>query len=210
MNTSASRAGLRPPTRPAWHGPPDVLRLMWTRPRASVRWLIDHGGVRLSILLVCGAAASTVIADGSLAVRTSDFGRWTWVVDLAVGMVLGLLAWAIAAFVLTGIGRVLGGVGTWSELLIALAWGQAPAAAGLPFALLMLWSRSLDNANSELLSALVLFVLYVWALGTTTLAVAEAHRFSFARAVVCALAGVGLYVTFAAVFHVLFGLNLRV
>ena len=159
---------------------------------------------------MCGAAASTVIADGSLAVRTSDFGRWTWVVDLAVGMVLGLLAWAIAAFVLTGIGRVLSGVGTWSELLIALAWGQAPAAAGLPFALLMLWSRSLDNANSELLSALVLFVLYVWALGTTTLAVAEAHRFSFARAVVCALAGVGLYVTFAAVFHLLFGLNLRV
>jgi hypothetical protein len=125
-------------------------------------------------------------------------------------MVLGLSAWAVAALMLTGIGRVLGGVGTWAELQIALAWGQAPVAAGLPFALLKLWSHTLDSANSELLSMLVLFVLYVWALGTTALAVAEAHRFSLGRAMVCALAGFAIYAAAAAVYHLMFGLNLGV
>jgi hypothetical protein len=209
MKTS-SRAGLRPPTRPAWHGPPDVLRLVWSRPRASVRWLIDHGGIRLSILLVCGAAATTVVADGSLLVRTSEFGRWTWLVELSVGMILWLLVWAVAALALTGVGRVLSGVGTFPEVLIALAWGQAPAAAGLSFALLKLWSHSVDSPGSELLCAIVLFVLYAWAVVTTTLAVAEAHRVSLLRSVICVLAALGLYVAVGATLNAVYGLNLGV
>lgn len=210
MSDTTSRVGLRPPTRPAWHGAPDVLRLMWTQPRASVRWLIDHGGIRLSILLVCGAAASTVVAEGSLLERTATFGRFTGVIELAMGMIVGLLVWAMAALALTGIGRVLSGVGTWQELLIALAWGQAPAAAGLPFALLKMWFHSLDIPSGELYSAIILFVLYVWALVTTTLAVAEAHRFSFGRAIVCALAAFGLYIALGATLHAVYGLNVGV
>ena len=200
---SASRAGLRPPTRPVWHGPPDVLRLMWTQPRASVRWLIDHGGLRLSILLVCGAGAATAIADGALLESVERFSPWTWVVDLAIGMLLGVFAWLVAAALLVAIGRALGGVGTWPELLIALAWGHAPIAAGLPFALLLLWSRSLDSANSEVLCALVLFVLYGWSLATTTLAIAEAHRFSFARGAICMLALIGLYASLVSALWIL-------
>lgn len=210
MSENVSRPGLRPPTRPAWHGPPDVLRTVWTRPRATVRWILDHGDLRLSILLVCSAAATAVVADGALLERTSDFGRWTWLVELAIGMLIGLGAWAIAAFALTHIGRVLGGVGQWRELLVAIAWGQAPAAAGMPFALLKLWSQTLDRPDSELLSALCLFLLWGWSLFITTLAVAEAHRFSFGRAVVCAFALLGLYVALGTGLHALFGLDLGV
>jgi hypothetical protein len=163
-----------------------------------VRWLIDHGGLRLSILLICGASASTVIADGAMLDVADRLTAWTWIVDLAVGMLIGLFAWVVAAGLLVGNGRVLGGVGTWQELLIALAWGQAPVAAGLPFALLKLWSRSLDNANSEFLCSLALFVLYGWAVATTTLAVAEAHRFSLGRGALCVLALLGLYAVLSA------------
>ena len=178
MNTAP---GLRPPTRPAWHASPDLLRILWTQPRASVRWLIDHGGLRLSILLVCGASATAAVSEAAMVESFRSYGAWAWVLALAIEMLLGLVAWMLGALLLLGIGRVFGGVGTWSELMIALAWGQAPVAAALPIALLRAWSRSLGNANGEILSLLLLLVFYGWALVTTTLAVSEAQRFSFAR-----------------------------
>jgi hypothetical protein len=146
-----------------------------------VRWLIDHGGLRLSILLVCGASATAAVSEATMVESFRSFGMWAWVLALAVEMLLGLVAWVLGALLLLGIGRALGGIGAWSELMIALAWGQAPVAAALPFALLRAWSRSLGNGNGEVLSLLLLLVCYGWALVTTTFAVAEAHRFSFAR-----------------------------
>ncbi|MEP7027842.1 MAG: YIP1 family protein [Candidatus Eisenbacteria bacterium] len=210
MSNAPSRPGLRPPTRPAWHGPPDALRVVWTRPRATVRWILDHGDLRLSILLICAVAATAVVADGALPGRASSLGVWAWVVAMSVGMLIALGAWAMAALALLYIGRALGGVGRWRELLVAIAWGQAPAAAGMPFALLKAWSQSLDRPDSELLAALCLFLLWGWSLVITTLAVAEAHRFSFARAVVCAFALLGLYVALGAGLHAAFGLDLGV
>ena len=180
----SSRPGLRPPTRPAWHAPPDVLRLLWTQPRASVRWLIDHGGLRLSILLVCGASATAAVSEGLLVDTFRAYGPWAWVFAIAIEMLFGITAWLLGAALLLWIGRALGGAAAWTEMLIALAWGQAPIAAALPVALLRAWSRSLGNLNGELLSLLLLLLLYLWALATTTLVVAEAHRFSFARAVI--------------------------
>jgi hypothetical protein len=177
-----TRPGLRPPTRPAWHAPPDVLRILWTRPRASVRWLIDHGGLRLSILLVCGASATSAISEGQLIGTFHTFGAWGWVFAIAIEMLAGLVAWLLGAMLLLWIGRALSGAASWKEMLIALAWGHAPIAAALPVALLRAWSRSLGNVTGELLALLLLAVLYFWALATTTMAVAEAHRFSFARA----------------------------
>jgi len=164
-----------------------LLRILWTQPRASVRWLIDHGGLRLSILLVCGASATAAVSEAAMVESFRSYGVWAWVLALAIEMLLGLVAWVLGALLLLGLGRAFGGVGTWSELMIALAWGQAPVAAALPFALLRAWSRSLGNANGELLSLLLLFVFYGWALVTTTFAVSEAHRFSFARGVMAML-----------------------
>ena len=189
---SEGRFGLRPPTRPAWHGPPDVLRILWTQPRASVRWLLDHGGLRLSILLVCGACATAVVVLSSTLAPFVSKDAWSWVAGLAFGMAVGLCQWTVSAAFLVLVGRALGGVATWTELLIALAWGGAPVAAGLPFALLLLWSRSLESTTSAFLCNAVLFVLYGWAIATKTLAVAEANRFSFARAVASTAALLGL------------------
>jgi len=186
-----SRFGLRPPTRPASHGPPDVLRILWTQPRASVRWLLDHGGLRLSILLVCGACVTAVVASEASLAPFASMGAWSWVLGLSLGTAIGLFHWTLAAAFLTLVGRALGGVTTWTELLIALAWGGAPVAACLPFALLLLWSRSLGSTSSVLLSHAFLFVLYGWAVATTTLAVSEANRFSFARGILCMVALLG-------------------
>jgi len=208
MTGTTSRPGLRPPTRPVWHGPPDALRTVWTQPRATVRWILDHGDLRLSILLIAAAAAAAVVADGALVDPSPEFGRWTWFYALVFGMTTGLVVWALAAFALTHLGRILGGGGTWRELLVAIAWGQAPAAAAMPFALLKLWSQSLDRPDSELIAALCVWFLWIWSLLITTLTVAEAHRFSFARAVVGAFALIGLYALLAAVFRTVFGSGL--
>jgi len=208
MTDTTSRPGLRPPTRPVWQGPPDALRTVWTQPRATVRWILDHGDLRLSILLISAAAATAVVADGSFVEARPEYAWWAWIASLAVGMSIGLVAWALGALALMYLGRILGGGGRWRELLVAIAWGQAPAAAGMPFALLKLWSRSLDRPDSELLAALCLWLLWSWSVVITTLAVAEAHRFSFARAVIGAFALVGLYALVAAVLRAVFGLAL--
>ena len=112
-----------------------------------MRWLIDHGGLRLSILLVCGASATTAVSEPTLADAFRSYGAWGWITALAIEMLLGLVAWLLGALLLMGIGRALGGVAAWSEMLIAIAWGQAPVAAGLPFAMLRAWSRSLPASS---------------------------------------------------------------
>ncbi len=207
MNAPAARAGLRPPTRPAWQGPPDVLRVIWTQPRATLRWILDHDATRLAPSLVIAASASAAIADTSLLENDPTLGQWAGLVAFAATVALGLVAWFVAALALTAFGRALGGAGTRRELLMAVGYGLVPAAASLPFALLRVWSRWLDNASGELLAAACMTLLWGWSIGLIVLGTAEAHRFSAARAVLCGLAVCGLYALVGVGLHLWLGVE---
>jgi hypothetical protein len=205
MSTPATRPGLRPPTRPGWEAAPDLLRTIWIQPRATVRWLLDHGTPQLGVLIVSAASASAAVGDGGFFDADPTLGRWAGVVEIVWGIAIGLVAWWAAAAVLTGFGKALGGVGAMRELRVAVAYGQVPAAASLPFAILRAWSHSLDNTGGELIAAACMLVLGLWSLGLIVFATAEAHRFSFARAALCGLALCGLYGLLGAALHLWLG-----
>ena len=143
--------------------------------------------------LVGAASLAAAIADGALLDSDAAIGRWAGLVELLVALVVGYAAWWGAALVLVLFGRALGGAGTTRELAVAVAYGQAPAAASLPFALLKSWSAAVDSPGSEALAAACMYVLWLWSLVTVVLGTAEAHRFSAARAALCGLAAVGFY-----------------
>jgi hypothetical protein len=196
-----ARPGLRPPTRPPWTGAPDVLRVVWTQPRATIRWMLDHEPPALAWWLVGAASLAAAIADGALLDTDAAIGRWAGLVELLVALAVGYAAWWGAALVLVVFGRARGGAGTTRELAVAVAYGLAPAAASLPFALLKSWSAAVDSPGSEALAAVCMYVLWLWSLATVVLGTAEAHRFSAARAALCGLAAVGFYALLGAGFH---------
>jgi hypothetical protein len=191
--TASSRPGLRPPTRPSWKGPPDALRVVWTQPRGTVRWILDHGDPRLALLIVIGVALTVVAADGPTGDTQPALGTLAWWIEIPSATLLAVTLWVLSGLVLTALGRLLGGAGSVREVLTAVAWGQVPAAAGLPIALLYWWSTAVDSPTSQLLCAILLFLLALWSIATTTLAVAEAHRFSAGRSVLCVAATGILY-----------------
>lgn len=193
------RAGLRPPTRPAWSDSPDLFRTIWTRPRATVRWALDHGTGRLAIPIVAAAAVAEVVADPDLLAGIEYFGRLGWPPALALGVVAGCVLWGLLALSLLAAGRALGGVATLAETTTALAWALVPAAAALPFALLVALGRAGSLPLVAFPGVIVAKGLGLWSLVTTVKAVAEAHRFSAMRAWGTLLLVLAVWIVLAAV-----------
>ncbi len=170
--------------------PPDALRTVWSRPGETVRWLLDHPAGRLWPFLVAGEILSFELAWDVATVGTRGSIVDAWSPAL---LVLKLLAWitAFAALAVgtTRAGRALGGTGSARSTLVALAWGGAPGAAALPFAVLAAVGRACGEHG--LADGLLAFVglLGAWALGLVVRAVAEAHRIPGLRAALAVAVG---------------------
>ena len=188
--------GLVPPTRPEEFGPPDALRTIVSRPRATMRWLLDHGDGGLWVLLLLGAflaVAAAVLVDMARTLYGSDFdpvaeafnpdlwvlAGWTLLFCM-LGAVYFILGAALVA-------RVLGGVARPLETLRAIAWGGLPLVAALPF---VLASAFFDPFRAELPFVLLRLVGVVATLVAAVITVAtfaEAQRFSLKRSAVAVL-----------------------
>lgn len=186
--TEAPDAGLLPPTRPAHFGPPDALRTIWTRPRATVRWLLDHGDRGL-----WGAFAVIEISSIALlrlAVAPPSSGRLSRdLLDLTVLLVVPALAFFAWTIMSTWIGRALGGRAGWRDVSFALAWGLAPVAASVPLLVLGTIAQSNGRVASGRIAAAIALGLWTWGIVLAIRAVAEAHRFPVVRAGVALWAG---------------------
>jgi hypothetical protein len=189
--THAPDAGLLPPTRPAHFGPPDALRTIWTRPRATVRWVLDYGDHGLWIALLVVEIAS--IALLRLAVAPPDSGRLRRdLLDLAVLLVVPALAFVFWTTMSAWIGRALGGRARWRDVAFALAWGLVPVAASAPFLGLGAVARSNGQVLSGRITAVLALGLWTWGVVLAVRTVAEAHRFPVVRAGVALWAGFAL------------------
>jgi hypothetical protein len=189
MNTDATvgRPALRPPTRPAHFGPPDALRTVWTRTRATVRWMLDHGDRDLFILGYLGAATAKVLFTALLAQDAIGFSA------VADGPRVGL-EFAVRLTVLFGAavlffagGRLAGGVGTLRETFVAFGWGLMPLGAALPFAALGLLAQHSGRPGGLWIAGSFVLVAWLWSAATVVLATAEAQRLPAARALIVAL-----------------------
>jgi len=170
---------------------------IWTRPRATLRQVLDTDPRRFVFRLAAlgGVACALRLAS------TSGFGdTHPASVVLAVCIAGGAIGGILALFLFTSLvglaGRWLGGQGHTSEVMAALAWSYAPAIWGLalwlPRAALLGEEtfRSLPASIEGNPPAALLFgflqlahdLIGVWGFLITLKCIAEAQRFSAWRA----------------------------
>jgi len=185
---------------------------IWTRPRATLRQILDDDPRRFLFRL----AALGGIADGMGLVVGSGLGDTlspAWC--LAIALVGGALGGILILFISTGLilvgGRWLGGRGGTTQVMAAVAWSNVPEVWGL-----LLWlpraallgdevfraapSRIEDNPPAALFFGLLLLaqrLFGLWGFVVALKCIAEAHSFSAWRALwtlvlVALLAGVPL------------------
>jgi hypothetical protein len=185
--STTGRPALRPPTRPPWHGMPDLLRVVWTMPRATVRWVLDHGDGGLWIPLALGAALVQALSSTALWGRIDLLGPSSLLRTIAIGWPLWIVAFFATAFGLAQIGQAFGGVGTNSALRSAVAWGATPVSASLPFVIAWLYGIAMPNEFLAVSMSVVSMVLWIWGAANTVFAVSEAHLFGTRRATITTL-----------------------
>jgi hypothetical protein len=167
--------------------PLDFLRTMWTRPRLTVRRVLDCAPGWLVVPHVGAASLAATFAEGESVEGGWTLDRLPWAPELALGLAIGLALWLFVAFWFTMFGRALGGRGTFRELMSSVGWGVHPLAAALPFAFALALVRGQGREWTELILSSVVATLGLWSVVCIVQAVAEAHRISTRRAVVCAL-----------------------
>lgn len=187
---------------------------IWLRPRSTIRGIIDSNPTKWVIPLAAlnGAVwyfarvAAIVIPEEHtpILVRAALQGA-IW------GSLGGILSLFVFGVTMGWAGRRLGGVGRPIEVRAAYAWGRIPTivsgvvrslsvATGLTHPVIVpaasgIWggvTAALNPGTDPLIVSAIIWTLDIWSWIAILLCVAEAHRFSFGRAVeaVLLLAGI--------------------
>ena len=168
---------------------PSPWRTIWFSPRQTIRRLID-GVVQTSWVPVVALAAVTQAFTASL---DGDSGRLLSASDAvmpgviaAAQLVFGIV---VGPFVLAFVGRWFGGDADPADLRQAIAWSYAPLAAVTIVWVPVLLARAANTATTEgvgvgvVVATVATVIAYVWSLPLLVIGVAEAQRFSIARAI---------------------------
>lgn len=175
----------------------DPWLTLWTRPRETIRHLIDHRPGYGVLLLAALSGISSSLGQSSNRNTGDQFGLGTiLLVAVVFGPLFGILLLYFAGWLVSVTGRWLGGDAPPAHVRTAIAWGSLPNVAGL-----LLWIPAIALAGRELftseapelashpLLALLLvpvglgwITLAVWGLVATVQGLGEAHGFSAWRA----------------------------
>lgn len=129
------------------------------QPRRTMRRILDDGGAiapAIAMLLVAFVSAS--LADFDLrAMREilANLGMLVSVVGAIAILLLGACLWvgmfSLVAWLALLTGRMLGGVATYREAWLALAWGTAPGAWALLYRIpaMIFWNESWKAVHGE-------------------------------------------------------------
>ena len=166
---------------------------IWTRPRATIRGILDQNPTYLVIPL---AMAGGVVQALDRATQRNAGDALPLGAILGMALVAGSIGGLIGLYIggaLTGwAGRLLGGRGTGEEVRAALAWAEVPVLATIPIWIIQLaligkemFTSETPNLEANPALGLVLMatgvieiVLGIWALVIMFKCVGEAHGFS--------------------------------
>lgn len=166
---------------------------MWTRPRETVRHLVETDPKRMVLVLAALAGVSQMLNRASI--KSLGDTLSTPVILLAallLGPLFGIVALYIGGALIAWTGKWIGGSAPASHIRTALAWGNLPIAASL-----VVWVADLalfghDNFTTAkprlqashglsfllMLSGLVSAVLGIWAIVLMVKGVGEVQGFS--------------------------------
>ena len=143
---------------------------IWTRPRATIRHIVNVDPKRDVLLLGSLMGISSLLPSFLLSgVATSQIAVWV-VVSLFVGPIFGLIALAINSEFMRYAGKWVGGKATREETKAALAWTYVPIIANMAFSLPMAFF------GLPILMPLPQSVLGFWSGIISIRALAEVHR----------------------------------
>lgn len=106
---------------------------IWTQPKKTVQYMIDHKSVRYALVLVLLAAFSSSIMSFADSGFLESFSLPV-ILTISIGSVvlLSVPVWYLTAFIYTWIGKLLGGTGNWREMRQVVAAGMIPMIWTMP------------------------------------------------------------------------------
>ncbi|WP_202079487.1 Yip1 family protein [Caldalkalibacillus salinus] len=162
---------------------------IWTKPKVTVRKLVNTNPRYMVILLVILSSVSGVLSQGLTDISSAMFALW-----LGLALVGGLVAGFIAFFFLSAlykwVGSWIDGQASHRETRTVYAWSNLPLIVAniiLFLGVLILGPHVMnnplmtDNAATAVITALVLLIqlaLFIWSVVILVGGLSEVHRFS--------------------------------
>lgn len=184
------------------------LLSIWTQPKETVRQLINHNKLGLSIILACIAGIGAVLA----ALQDSGWFQDMSTAGLAVGiiimaMVSGLINVGVSTLLYTVIGKLYGGHGKMREMAIAVGPMMIPQIFILPVYMIYVWIYGRQffaapadfNLTSIPLGAYLILLLFtltasIWTIVISSKAIGVVHGFSSWRGFGVVMTLVGIFI----------------
>lgn len=170
---------------------------IWTRPRATVRWLVENHPER-NLLLLAALGGITQVLDRAVWRSLGDRLPLLTILGFAVvgGIITGIAAMYLGSALLRWTGSWLGGKASPEEVRTAVAWANVPLVVALALWIpeLALFGKELFtsatpqiDSSPALLAALIVFglldlTLAVWAVVIFVTGLSEVQGFSVWKA----------------------------
>ncbi|HVN27787.1 MAG TPA: YIP1 family protein [Candidatus Binataceae bacterium] len=161
---------------------------IWTRPRATIRRIVDTDvRYQVTFLAILSGALIWLERRWSNPSPAAAFPILV-VIAVSVGALFGLLELYINGILFKWAGAALGGVGTYAEVRAALAWSRVPiivaVAIGVLAILLGAHGPTLGSGAADSSASVTLLhaVLVLWGFVVMLKCIGEVHRFSAWRA----------------------------
>lgn len=179
---------LADPTRPL-----NPWLWMWTRPRATIRQIVDADPMYAvwplaAFVGIC--QVSDIVGD----VLVFSRGGWlqALLLMLVVGPLIGIVQNAMQGWLLNGVFQWFGGTGDLLQTRFAVAWGMLPYIAGCVVLIPWMWwlqkrlvaqGATAININAEMALATLIFLISLgWTCFTYYSTLGEVHGFSALKA----------------------------
>lgn len=166
---------------------------IWTRPRATIRRIVETD-VRYQVVFLAMLAGALSRLESRWAQVPGAPGSVAFplmvVASVIVGAILGVIGLYINGALLKWSGSVLGGVANYAEVRAALAWAEVPAIVAVSIGILSiligtggpLMPFGGSGAESSVSVSLLHAIFGVWSFILVLKGVGEVHRFSAWRA----------------------------
>ena len=166
---------------------------IWTRPRATIRQIVDSDPKRLVLILAMGGGiAGTLERSAKKSLGDQVPSQYLPGVILMGGALVGVLSLYLFGLIFRWTGRWLGGKADSVQVRAALAWSSVPIILALPLWIPLIAlagenlfksgqpSRGLGPPQAIATTALggILTVVYIWSYFTAVKTLAEVHQFS--------------------------------
>ena len=151
---------------------------IWIHPKVTMRSILDNFPTRFNHIFAIGGAFTHVVAY--------TISWYSWWLTAVVWVCLSIFAGLFALYIVGGLfkwtGSWLKGQGSFQDMRSAIAWSQIPVLVFFVIEMIILWVAKGDGSN--LFYASVLFLFSLWASIIFLCCLAEAHKFSFLKALI--------------------------